>query len=46
MKEPKNAVLKEYQTIMSMDNLDIEWEDDAIEYIAHKVKEKIRVQEE
>lgn len=40
MKEPKNAVLKEYQTIMSMDNLDIEWEDDAIEYIAHKVKEK------
>ncbi|NIA22592.1 MAG: ATP-dependent Clp protease ATP-binding subunit ClpX [Proteobacteria bacterium] len=40
MKEPKNAILKEYQTIMSLDNLEIEWEDDAIEYIARKVKEK------
>ncbi len=40
MKEPKNAILKEYQTIMAIDDLEIEWEEGALEYIAKKVKEK------
>ena len=34
LKEPKNAIIKQYQKMFSMDNVELEFEDDAIEEIA------------
>lgn len=34
--EPKNAVLKQYQCLLKMDGVDLEFEPDAIDLIAKK----------
>lgn len=34
LKEPKNAIIKQYQKMFSMDDVELEFEDDAIEEIA------------
>lgn len=36
LKEPKNALVKQYQTLLSYDNVDLIFEDDALEAIAEK----------
>lgn len=35
LKEPKNAIVKQYQELLSMDNIDLVFEDDALEQIAN-----------
>ena len=34
--EPKNAILKQYQCLLKMDGVDLEYDDDAIELIAQE----------
>ena len=36
LKEPKNALIKQYQALFSLDNVDLRFEEDAIFAIAHK----------
>lgn len=36
LKEPKNALIKQYQKLLSLDEVDLEFEDDALEAIAKK----------
>ncbi len=38
--EPKNAILKQYQKLLAMDEVKLEFEDDALSMIARKAKEK------
>ncbi len=38
--EPKNALLKQYKTLMMMDGVDLEFEDDAVTLIAEKAAEQ------
>ena len=38
--EPKNSILKQYQASLKMDNVDLVFEDEAIEAIAHKAVER------
>ncbi|MFA6627214.1 MAG: ATP-dependent Clp protease ATP-binding subunit ClpX [Bacilli bacterium] len=36
LKEPKNAIIKQYQTIFEMDGIELEFEEDAVEAIAQE----------
>lgn len=40
LKEPKNAILKQYQKLLALDEVDLEFEDDALEAIAEKALKK------
>ncbi len=40
LKEPKNAILKQYQKLLAMDEVDLEFSPDALEAIAEKALEK------
>ena len=38
--EPKNALIRQYQALFSLDNVELEFEDEAIKAIAHKAFER------
>lgn len=40
LREPKNAITKQYQKLFELDDVELEFEDEAIEAIAHKAYEK------
>ena len=40
LKEPKNAILKQYQKILAMDEVKLEFDDGALKAIAAKAMEK------
>ncbi|MCR5671932.1 MAG: ATP-dependent Clp protease ATP-binding subunit ClpX [Butyrivibrio sp.] len=40
LKEPKNAILKQYQKLLALDEVDLEFDDSALEAIADKALEK------
>lgn len=40
LKEPKNAILKQYKKLLSMDEVELSFEDDALDAIAEKALEK------
>ncbi len=40
LKEPKNAILKQYQKLLELDEVKLEFEDDALELIAEKALKK------
>ena len=40
LKEPKNSVIKQYQALMQMDNVDLEFTDDALRAVAKKTIER------
>ena len=40
LKEPKNAIIKQYQKLLEMDEVKLEFAEDALEAIAKKAKEK------
>ena len=40
LKEPKNAITKQYRKLFEIDGVELEFEDDAIREIAHKAYEK------
>ena len=40
LKEPKNAILKQYQKLLALDEVDLQFEDDALEAIAAKAIER------
>ncbi len=40
LKEPKNAILKQYQKLLELDEVKLEFEEDALEAIAEKALEK------
>ena len=40
LKEPKNAILKQYQKLLALDEVKLEFDDDALEAIADKAIEK------
>nr|WP_297706751.1 ATP-dependent Clp protease ATP-binding subunit ClpX [uncultured Butyrivibrio sp.] len=40
LKEPKNAILKQYQKLLSLDEVDLQFDDTALEAIAEKALEK------
>ena len=40
LKEPKNAILKQYQKLLGLDEVDLKFTDDALEAIAEKALEK------
>ncbi len=40
LKEPKNAILKQYQKLLALDEVDLEFNDDALEAIAEEAMEK------
>ncbi len=40
LKEPKNAILKQYQSLLAMDEVDLEFAPEALEVIAEKALEK------
>lgn len=40
LKEPKNAILKQYQKLLELDEVKLEFTDDALEAIADKAMEK------
>ncbi len=40
LKEPKNAILKQYQKLLALDEVDLKFEDDALLAIAEKAMEK------
>lgn len=40
LKEPKNAILKQYQKLLELDEVKLEFEEDALEAIAEKAMEK------
>ena len=40
LKEPRNAILKQYQKLLAMDEVRLEFEDDALMAIAKQAKEK------
>ena len=40
LKEPKNAIIKQYQSLFNMDGVDLEFTDDALKAIAHKSFER------
>ena len=40
LKEPKNAIIKQYQKLLAMDEVKLEFDDDALKSIAAKAKEK------
>lgn len=40
LREPKNAIIKQYQKLLAMDEVELEFTDDALRSIAKKAKEK------
>ena len=40
LKEPKNAILKQYQKLLALDEVKLEFEDDALRAIAEKAVKK------
>ena len=40
LKEPRNAILKQYQKLLALDEVELEFRDDALEAIAQKALEK------
>jgi ATP-dependent Clp protease ATP-binding subunit ClpX len=40
LKEPKNAIIKQYQALLSLDEVKLEFEDDALELIAEQALKK------
>ena len=40
LKEPKNAILKQYQKLLALDEVDLQFDDSALEAIAEKANEK------
>ncbi len=40
LKEPKNAILKQYQKLLALDEVKLEFDEGALEFIAKKAKEK------
>lgn len=40
LKEPKNAITKQYKKLFELDDVELEFEDEAIEEVAHKAYEK------
>ncbi|MDO5519747.1 MAG: ATP-dependent Clp protease ATP-binding subunit ClpX [bacterium] len=40
LKEPKNAILKQYQKLLALDEVDLEFDDDALEAIAEEAIKK------
>ena len=40
MKEPKNAIIKQYQKLLALDEVDLQFDDDALTVIAEKALEK------
>lgn len=40
LKEPKNAILKQYQKLLALDEVDLQFDDSALEVIAEKALEK------
>ena len=40
LKEPKNAILKQYQKLLALDEVDLEFDDGALEAVAEKAMEK------
>ena len=40
LKEPKNAILKQYQKLLALDEVDLEFDDGALEAIAEKAMER------
>lgn len=40
LKEPKNAIIKQYQKLLALDHVDLEFDDDALHAIAQKALEK------
>ncbi|WP_022763366.1 ATP-dependent Clp protease ATP-binding subunit ClpX [Butyrivibrio sp. AD3002] len=40
LKEPKNAILKQYQKLLALDEVNLEFDDEALEAIAEKAMEK------
>ena len=46
LREPKNAILKQYKALLSLDEVDLEFDDDAVKAIAHKSFEKRLEQED
>ncbi|MCD8300650.1 MAG: ATP-dependent Clp protease ATP-binding subunit ClpX, partial [Clostridiales bacterium] len=40
LRKPKNAIIKQYQKLLAMDEVDLEFEEDALRSIAQKAKEK------
>ncbi|MCD8365095.1 MAG: ATP-dependent Clp protease ATP-binding subunit ClpX [Clostridiales bacterium] len=40
LKEPKNAIIKQYQKLLGMDEVQLEFEDEALRSIAQRAKEK------
>ena len=42
MKEPKNAILKQYQKLLELDEVKLEFDDDALRQIAKKARKRYR----
>ena len=40
LKEPRNAILKQYQKLLALDEVDLQFDDGALEAIAEKALEK------
>ena len=40
LKEPRNALVKQYQTLLSYDNVELEFDDEALQEIANKAIER------
>ena len=40
LKEPKNAIIKQYKKLLELDEVQLEFEDDALRAIAKKAKKK------
>ncbi len=40
LRDPKNAIIKQYQKLFAMDEVDLEFEEDALHAIAQKAKER------
>ena len=38
--EPKNSLVKQYQSLLEMDGVELEFEEDALKAIAHKAAER------
>ena len=40
LKEPRNSLVKQYETLFAMDDVDLQFEDDALRAIAHQAHER------
>jgi len=40
LKEPKNALIKQYQALFDMDNVELSFDEDAVEEIARKAYDR------